>query len=124
MCLYCGENFRGRTDKKFCTDYCRSAHHNRLRCSQYRRKKKIQKILNNNRKILFSLYKSGRTHIGPVELDLMGYDHDFLTHEKKLGDGLNARMSFDIGIIGPLPTGFEIYLEEEHIESCDIFMEQ
>ena len=29
-CLTCGTELRGRTDKKFCDDYCRSAYNNKM----------------------------------------------------------------------------------------------
>ena len=29
-CLECGEPLKGRVDKKFCSDYCRNSHNNKV----------------------------------------------------------------------------------------------
>ena len=30
LCLECGEQIQGRSDKKFCSDYCRNSHNNKV----------------------------------------------------------------------------------------------
>ena len=56
-CLECDFPIKGRSDKKFCSDSCRSAHHNQLRGPAENHIRKTNIILRKNRKILFDLYK-------------------------------------------------------------------
>lgn len=47
-CLLCGKSFRGRTDKKFCSDACRSEYHNRIRFGERKKSGLVEKILRGN----------------------------------------------------------------------------
>ena len=51
-CLECGKELRGRSDKKFCNDYCRNAYNNQLKGSQNNYMRNINNILSKNRRIL------------------------------------------------------------------------
>ena len=54
-CAECGHKLVGRTDKKFCNDYCRNSFNNkRYRKEQYA-KREIQGVLNVNYSILKSI---------------------------------------------------------------------
>ena len=51
-CTECGRSFTGRSDKKFCTDLCRSAFHNRVKQKEREPVNHTNRILMKNRKIL------------------------------------------------------------------------
>ena len=59
----CGDALHGRADKKFCSDMCKTAAHNRKRAEQMRNMPEciivIQKTLLNNYHILTTLRKRG-----------------------------------------------------------------
>ena len=54
-CLLCDKGLKGRSDKKFCDDYCRAAYNNDLKsaCNNYIRN--VNNALGKNRRILESL---------------------------------------------------------------------
>ena len=54
-CLACDKPVKGRTDKKFCDDFCRNKYNNQLKagCNNYVRN--INNALGKNRRILESL---------------------------------------------------------------------
>lgn len=52
QCLYCGNKITGRTDKKFCNDYCRNAYNNQLKSANSPLVRNINNILIRNRSIL------------------------------------------------------------------------
>jgi len=54
-CLECGKSFKGRSDKKFCDDYCRNAHNNKARIEESSFIRIINKTLQRNRRILEEL---------------------------------------------------------------------
>ena len=51
-CLTCDKPLKGRSDKKFCDDYCRNTYNNHLRSGNDNYVRNINNILKKNRKIL------------------------------------------------------------------------
>jgi len=54
-CLECGKSFRGRSDKKFCCDYCRNNYNNQLKANTNNYVRNINNALGKNRRILEEL---------------------------------------------------------------------
>jgi hypothetical protein len=54
-CLTCNKLIRGRTDKKFCDDYCRNTYNNQLNSAGNNTIRNINYALRKNRRILESL---------------------------------------------------------------------
>lgn len=80
-CLHCDELLEGRTDKKFCTPYCKSSYH-------YQKNKekeeplfqKIDRQLKLNRKILKEFNKAGLATVRKQKLFDKGFDPKYFTH--------------------------------------------
>jgi hypothetical protein len=51
-CRLCGKPVRGRSDKKFCDDYCRNAFNNHLKTNNTEYMRHVNAILRRNRNIL------------------------------------------------------------------------
>jgi hypothetical protein len=82
-CPECNEKLRGRTDKKYCSDSCRSMHHNRQKAEQSMVLKMIDKRLKRNRKILMGLYDTltGDSKMVPLKyVENLGFTFNFYTH--------------------------------------------
>jgi predicted nucleic acid-binding Zn ribbon protein len=82
-CPECNEKLRGRTDKKFCSDSCRSMYHNRQKSDQSMVLKMIDKRLKLNRKILMGLYDTltGDSKMVPLKyVENLGFTFNFYTH--------------------------------------------
>jgi len=54
-CLTCSKPLKGRTDKKFCDDYCRNDYNNQLKAGDNNLVRNINNALRKNRRILESL---------------------------------------------------------------------
>ncbi len=54
-CLSCDKPLKGRSDKKFCDDYCRNNFNNHLKGEEGPLVRSINKILRKNRKLLEAL---------------------------------------------------------------------
>lgn len=83
LCLWCNQSFRGRTDKKFCNDYCRSAYNNkRLNGNDNSQIRYINNILRKNRKILGELLPISTNNIKTIRETLLtkGFQFEFFTH--------------------------------------------
>jgi endogenous inhibitor of DNA gyrase (YacG/DUF329 family) len=79
-CLNCGEIVKGRTDKKFCSDYCRNFYNNQWRTYSDNYIKKVNNTLKKNRKILLDLNPSGKTTVHKNQLLKLGFRFDFCTN--------------------------------------------
>ena len=54
-CLTCSKPLKGRTDKKFCDDYCRNDYNNQLKAGDNNLVRNINNALRKNRRILEAL---------------------------------------------------------------------
>ena len=88
QCLECGEIITGRSDKRFCTPYCKSAYH-------YKKSKekemplfvKIDRQLKKNRQILKIYNKAGLSIVRKEEIVEAGFDPKYFTHYWKAANG-------------------------------------
>lgn len=58
-CLHCRKSVKGRSDKKFCDDYCRAAYNNELKSAANNYIRNVNNALGKNRRILESLLPEG-----------------------------------------------------------------
>lgn len=80
-CLACQKPLKGRSDKKFCDDYCRNAYNNQLRMTEPPIVKDILQILKKNRKILSDLLGMEEMAKHPRNKFIAaGFLFDFHTH--------------------------------------------
>ena len=85
-CLECGDPLPyGRTDRKYCSDRCRSRYHNREHLRWRRRFAWVTGILERNYEILDHLVRMGVTSIAKTDLAQLGYNGEFLTSCRKTG---------------------------------------
>ena len=82
-CLCCGKAIKGRSDKKFCDDYCRNHFNNQLRSNPNACMRKINSILRKNRKLLAELIPEGsdKARVKRQKLFLKGFDFKYFTHQ-------------------------------------------
>lgn len=55
ICVACGKPIKGRSDKRFCDDYCRNNHNNSLNNETSAYMRNVNNILRKNRRILQEL---------------------------------------------------------------------
>lgn len=61
VCLKCKKPVKGRSDKKFCDDYCRAAYNNELKSAANNYIRNVNNALGKNRRILESLLPDGES---------------------------------------------------------------
>lgn len=83
-CLECGEEFSGRSDKKFCSDSCRVAHNNRKYHNNYSQILEVNRILKRNYSILSEIYSVKGGKCNYKYLFKKGYNFDYLTSVEEL----------------------------------------
>jgi len=98
-CRECGCELRGRSDKKFCSDMCRNAFHNRLKRDLSKEIPAINRILLNNRRILRILQFENCNTITIESAILKGLDFSYFTSMDISPDGNPCFFCYDVGYI-------------------------
>lgn len=99
-CLSCQKPLKGRSDKKFCDDYCRNAYNNQLRQGDPPRVKEIMQWLKKNRRILADLLGNEEMCKQPKhKLTAAGFLWDYHTHLYKNKNGNTYYFCFEYGYL-------------------------
>jgi hypothetical protein len=80
QCLECNEEFVGRSDKKFCSDYCRNSYNNKVDSESKNLIRNINNRLKKNHKILTKLNSTGKTKIPKSKLIDAGFYFQHFTN--------------------------------------------
>lgn len=80
-CLACGEQIKGRIDKKFCDDHCRNSYHNYCKRNISQHVRNVNNALAKNRRVLAMLLndKVKSMKIPKAKLQLMGLHFTYCT---------------------------------------------
>ena len=108
-CLTCGKSLKGRSDKKFCDDYCRNNYNNQLKSIISNQVRNINNTLGKNRRILESLLPTTEeTARAPKEkLSRLGFQFKYITHMYTTKTGKTYYYCYDHGY---LPLDNDWYL--------------
>lgn len=100
-CLSCGKPVKGRSDKKFCDDYCRNNYNNALKSGDAKIVRNINNILRKNRSILEMMIPAGETTVKANRQKLMGMNFNFtyFTHLYKNHKGNTYFFCYDFGYL-------------------------
>jgi uncharacterized protein YjdB len=81
QCLFCSNKITGRTDKKFCNDYCRNAYNNQLKSANSPAVRNINNTLIKNRRILETMLGEEKM-IKQLKEKLLtqGFNFKYFTH--------------------------------------------
>jgi len=78
-CLECGEQLKGRADKKFCSDYCRNAYNNKLNKDSKNLIRNTNNRLRKNYRILEELNPNGKSKATKSQLLSKDFSFEFFT---------------------------------------------
>jgi hypothetical protein len=99
LCLECGAPFRGRIDKKFCSDTCRIAFNNRLNSDDTSYVRSVNNILRKNRRILISMNPTGKNKVSYDKLKSRGFDFNHFTSTYKTREGSQYFYCYEHGYL-------------------------
>lgn len=107
-CLSCGKPVKGRSDKKFCDDYCRNVFNNQSKLQESAFVKSIIAVLKNNRKILADLLGTETTtKQSKTKLLKEGFQFQYYTHQYTNQKGNIYFFCFEYGY---LPLEGDLFL--------------
>lgn len=108
-CLECKTEIIGRSDKIFCSDYCRASNHNRKNHRKIKLVREINQILSINRKILSDFHKRKIELVSKDDLIAAGYRFKFQTGWYENEKGLKISKCYDFAFEKISPDSYKIY---------------
>jgi len=100
-CQACHKPIRGRSDKKFCNDYCRNTFNNNLKASTNNLVRNINNTLGKNRRILEGIFTKEEeiTKTTKEKLLQKGFQFKFFTHTYTNKKGNVYFFCYDLGYL-------------------------
>ena len=113
-CLSCGDQIKGRSDKKFCSDQCRNNFHNQEnQKNEYI--KQVNAILKKNRRILESLNPDGKAKVSKERLLTLGFQFKYYTNVYKTSTGNIYYFCYEHGYL-PLENDlYALVIKKEYV---------
>jgi hypothetical protein len=99
FCMDCGLLVKGRSDKKFCDDQCRTNYNNKLKTENHKNIRLINSILSRNRKTLEKLNPTGKVKISLKKLLEEGYNLTYHTHIYETQSGSKYFFCYEYGYL-------------------------
>jgi len=99
LCLECGEPLKGRSDKKFCSDYCRNSYNNKVNRDSKNLIRNTNNRLRKNYKILCELNPGGKTKVLKHRLIQNNFDFTLFTSIYVTRSGSQYHYIYDQGYL-------------------------
>ena len=106
-CPVCGDPLVGRSDRKYCSDQCRSLENHKKKQESERPILETNRILRKNRSILKTLCPAGKASVRREVLDAMGYDVQVFSSIFLTGNKNIYYLCYDYGFTPILENGIE-----------------
>lgn len=99
-CMACGKAVHGRSDKKFCNDYCRNAYNNNLKAAASPVVRNINNALLKNRRLLEAVLGDEKMQKTTKEkLLAQGFQFKYATHTYTNQKGNVYVFCYDLGYL-------------------------
>ena len=114
VCLNCGKPLKGRSDKRFCDDYCRNSYNNQLKSASNNYVRNINNALSKNRRILEGLLPAGEetAKANKEKLQRLGFQFKYLTHSYVTKNGKTYYYCYDYGYL-PLENDWYLIVKSK-----------
>jgi hypothetical protein len=114
LCQQCGMQIRGRSDKRFCDDTCRTAYHN-YHYTLPSSVRVINNALQKNRRIILQLLGEQQLlKLKTSELIFLGFQTRYCTEVKVLSNGKQASIIYDVGYVELAGDDILIFQNQEY----------
>lgn len=105
----------GRSDKKYCSDQCRTSYNNKLNSDSSNFMRNINNILRKNRRILEKLNPYETTKVSKTELLDHGFNFNYFTNEFVTVKGKIYRFCYDLGYLKLDHQKYAIVKRKEYV---------
>jgi len=114
-CEHCGTKILGRSDKRFCSDYCRNSQHNLENRDQSNYMRKVNNILRKNRRILAQFNPNGKTRVQGSALMEEGFNFAYFTNVYQTSKG-KYFFCYDQGYIQLEDNSYALVIRESYVK--------
>ena len=116
-CLACNKPVRGRTDKKFCDDYCRNTFNNQLNADCNNLIRNINNALRKNRRILEELMhpEDQAIKVSLEKLICHGFQFRYQTHTYTNKKGSSYHFCYEYGYL-PIENNCFLIVKKREVE--------
>ena len=100
-CASCGKTIRGRSDKKFCDDYCRNSYNNSVNSDTSTLIRNVNNILRRNRRIMQEVIPDGEVlvKLPKAKLSSLGFSFQYFTHLYTTKKGGTYHFCYEFGYL-------------------------
>lgn len=113
ICLLCQKPLKGRSDKKFCDDYCRAAYNNELKSPVNNFIRNVNNALGKNRRILEDfLGKEEMAKTTKEKLLQKGFLFKYITHLYNNKKGNTYYFCYELGYL-PLENDWYLIVKRK-----------
>jgi hypothetical protein len=112
--MACGKAIKGRSDKKFCDDYCRNNYNNQLKLADSAIVRNINNTLAKNRRVLQSILTADKetAKSSRDQLLLKGFSFNYFTHIYTTKAGKQYFYCYDYGYL-PLESDWFLIVKKK-----------
>ena len=116
-CMQCGKTLRGRSDKKFCDDYCRNNYNNTLKAHTNNYVRNINNALGKNRRVLEEMLPTDKEMINTTKQKLIerGFSFKYITHTYTTKKGGTYFFCYDYGYL-PLENDWYLIVRSKETQ--------
>lgn len=112
-CLLCEKPLKGRSDKKFCDDYCRAAYNNELKGPANNLVRNINNAIGKNRRVLETILGTEEmTKTTREKLLQKGFQFKYITHLYNNKKGQTYFFCYDMGYL-PLENDWYLIVKRK-----------
>ena len=113
-CMSCGKSLKGRSDKKFCDDFCRNVYNNDLKSGSNNYVRNINNALRKNRRLLEDCLQAGEEVAKTTKDKLLhkGFQFKYTTHTYTNKKGNIYYFCYDYGYL-PLENGWYLVVKRK-----------
>ncbi len=115
LCPECGKAIIGRSDKKFCSDECRSAFNNIKNRNTNNMMRKVNSTLKRNRDILLSFNPNGKANIAKSKLQSAGYNFNYHTNSYTTKTGKTYFFCYEQGYLALENDYYSLVVKQDYI---------
>ena len=113
-CMVCSKVLKGRSDKKFCDDYCRAAYNNDLKSASNNFVRNVNNALGKNRRILENLLPQSGPTVKTNRDKLLeeGFRFKYHTHLYSTKNGNTYFYCYEYGYL-PLENNWVLIVKKD-----------
>lgn len=115
-CPECGNAIKGRADKKFCSDECRSSFNNAKNRHTNNMMRRINGVLKRNRDIMLSYNPGGKARITKSKLQNAGFNFNYYTNSYTTKSGKTYYFCYDQGYLELENDHLSLVVKQDYIE--------